>query len=233
MSHNQFKTLLQQKIPKQFREKLPLFQKKENWMLLLLAGILLLVIALPTGKKAEKDAGGGTEIEGSMWPGGDSKDKEGAETGAREETSGQDAFEEDAYKERLKKELVTLLEAIDGVGEVRVMITFSASGELVLEKDERRVQKQTGETGTSTEKTARETSWEESTVYGTWDKEKEPFVVQKIYPKVEGVVVAARGVGTGHVRSDISEAVQALFGLEAHKVKVLKLGHISSSLGIE
>ena len=47
------------------------------------------------------------------------------------------------------------------------------------------------------------------------------------------MIVAAAGVGTGNVRAELTEAVMALYGLEAHKVKVLKLGHISSHDGIE
>ena len=74
---------------------------------------------------------------------------------------------------------------------------------------------------------------EEKVILEETSKEKAPFVRKQIYPKLEGVVIAARGAGEGRVRSDLSEAVQALFGLEAHKVKVLKLGHISSRTGIE
>ena len=41
-------------------------------------------------------------------------------------------------------------------------------------------------------------------------------------PKVRGVLVLAKGAGTGEVSSSLSEAVQALFGIGADKVKVLR-----------
>lgn len=64
-------------------------------------------------------------------------------------------------------------------------------------------------------------------------KRTEPFVTKQMLPKLKGVVVVAAGASKAQVRLELSEAVQALFGLEAHRVKVLKLGHISSRNGIE
>lgn len=49
-----------------------------------------------------------------------------------------------------------------------------------------------------------------------------PFVVKTITPKVEGVLVVAEGAGKGNMTDEITQVVQALFGVEAHKVKVLK-----------
>lgn len=46
---------------------------------------------------------------------------------------------------------------------------------------------------------------------------------QILYPKVEGVLVSCQGAGKGSVNADITEAVQALFNLDAHKVKVLSM----------
>lgn len=41
-------------------------------------------------------------------------------------------------------------------------------------------------------------------------------------PIIQGVVVAARGNITQTKIREISEAVQALFGIEAHKIKVIE-----------
>lgn len=46
---------------------------------------------------------------------------------------------------------------------------------------------------------------------------------QILYPQVEGVLVTCQGAGRGTVNADITEAVQALFNLAAHKVKVLSM----------
>lgn len=44
-----------------------------------------------------------------------------------------------------------------------------------------------------------------------------------LYPEVEGVLVSCQGAGTGSVNADITQALEALFGLDAHKIKVLSM----------
>lgn len=65
---------------------------------------------------------------------------------------------------------------------------------------------------------------EENTVYRTEGSTSEPYVIKTLPPQVEGVVVVAEGAGNGTVNRTIVEIVQALFGVEAHKVKVVKMG---------
>ena len=46
----------------------------------------------------------------------------------------------------------------------------------------------------------------------------------KVYaPKIEGVLVVAEGAGSGTVNRTIADIVQALFGIDAHKVMVVKM----------
>lgn len=42
------------------------------------------------------------------------------------------------------------------------------------------------------------------------------------YPEVTGIIISADGGGNAVVRTEISEAMEALFGLPAHKIKILK-----------
>ena len=50
-----------------------------------------------------------------------------------------------------------------------------------------------------------------------------PWIAQEKYPKVSGVLVIAQGGDSPVVVQNIQEAVQALFQLEAHKIKVMKM----------
>ena len=59
--------------------------------------------------------------------------------------------------------------------------------------------------------------------YRTEGGTSEPYVVKTLSPEIEGVLVVAEGAGSGIVNRTIVEAVQALFGVEAHKVKVVKM----------
>ena len=62
----------------------------------------------------------------------------------------------------------------------------------------------------------------ESTVLRKDGSVEEPYVTKTISPDVEGVVVMAQGADNAQIRKELSEAVQVLFGVEAHRVKVLK-----------
>ena len=53
-------------------------------------------------------------------------------------------------------------------------------------------------------------------------QEREPVVEKELAPEISGIVISAQGGGNASVQKEISEAMQALFGLPAHKIKVLK-----------
>ncbi len=51
-------------------------------------------------------------------------------------------------------------------------------------------------------------------------------VIEKLQPEIEGIIISARGGGSAQVKAEISEAMEALFGLPAHKIKDIKAGGI-------
>lgn len=113
---------------------------------------------------------------------------------------------------------------MEGVGEVEVMITLKSSWEKIVEKD-RPSSSQTVEeadAGGGTRQT-QEVSRSETTVYREESGERTPYVVKELEPEVEGVIVIARGGGNASVKQNILEAVQALFPVEAHKIKIMKM----------
>jgi stage III sporulation protein AG len=111
------------------------------------------------------------------------------------------------YKNRLETELAALLSRMDGVGEVEVMLTLKDSGAHVLDKNVKR-------DGDSSET--------DTVVYSNENGE-EPYVTNQFTPEVEGVLIVAEGGGNAVIVSDISDAVMALFGIEAHKIKIVKM----------
>ena len=98
-----------------------------------------------------------------------------------------------------------MLESVRGLGEVEVMITLESSEERIVEKDMTADRSNTGY----------------QTVYQD-GSQGTPFAAKTITPKVEGVLVVAEGAGKGNMTSEITQIAQALFGVEAHKVKVLE-----------
>ena len=65
---------------------------------------------------------------------------------------------------------------------------------------------------------------EEGTVYITEeDGSRTPYVSETIQPRVEGVTVVAQGGDDARIQKSITEVIEALFDIEAHKIKVVKM----------
>lgn len=143
--------------------------RKENFLVLLLLGVLLLAAAWPVEKKS-RSTGTGTKssMTDSALPfldyGGSTSTEEARET----------------YVVSLEHSLEELLSTMEGVGENKVMITLKPS--------------------------TRNTYYSSASTM-----------------EIEGVVVCAKGAANGKVAKNISEVIQALFGLEAHKIKIAKM----------
>lgn len=176
--------------------------KKDQLLILALAGILLLVIALPTEKK-------GTE-------------KKKTETGLGL-SDGSAKASQDEYLCSLESRLEAALSQMEGVGDVTVMITLKSSAEKVVEKD----MEVTDETVTESDsqggaRSSKNGGRKEATVYGDGGSAGEPYVSKELSPRIEGVVVIAEGGSDSVVKQNITEAVQALFGIDTHKIRVIK-----------
>lgn len=169
---------------------------KETMIVILLMGALLAVIAIPTGKKDE------------------------AEDVIINENSIETIIAED-YQQKLETRLEAVLSQIEGVGKVEVMITLQASSREVIEKDLSTQQDYVRETEGDTQ--TNHVTKEENTVYRESGDGSTPYVVQEIYPEVEGVLVVAEGGDDSYVNLTIVDAIQALFGIDVHKIKIVKM----------
>ena len=123
---------------------------KQQWMVLILIGLLLAVIALPVNKKNDS---------ASVLSGEDNRDMQ--------------------ESDRLEKKLEQLLGQVEGVGNVQVMIYPSDT----------------------------ESSWSSPQTGET----------------VQGVLIVAEGADDPVTVQKIQESVMALFQVEAHKIKVMKM----------
>jgi len=129
-----------------------------------------------------------------------------------------------AYEAELEARLASLLGQIEGAGTVQVMVTVSRSSELILQSDTSReesvIQETDAQGGSRDNMELRE---EKQTVLVGDSGIGQPYVVGQIMPQVEGVVVACEGGDRPTVQAEISAAVQALFDLAPHKIKVCKM----------
>ena len=205
--------------------ELPKWFRRDNLLILVLLGVLLFIVALPVKKEDPEATGTGTEITEQYNAGiftSSGQEESGQDTAVETGTRAVAAGSTEEYTAYLEEKLKKMLESVRGLGEVEVMITLETSEERIVEKDMAAERSQTEEQdsagGTRTVSSSN-TGYE--TVYQD-GSQGSPFVVKTIPPKVEGVLVVAEGAGKGNMTSEITQTVQALFGVEAHKVKVLE-----------
>ena len=199
-------------------------KRNEKWLILLVLGLAILILYAPFGKKTSET---GVWQSGERWAesgtGTNSGNRAGQDKNGSSEESGSDvetglsgtASRQDTnriYELRLEQRIRDVLKKVDGVGEVDV-----------LRVDKERSRSATSETDSSggTRQQADE-SLRESTVLAGSSGSGEPVVEKELAPEISGIVISAQGGGNASVQKEISEAMQALFGLPAHKIKVLK-----------
>ena len=212
---------------------------KNNLLIIVLLGVLFMVIAIPvdtagTGGKSTsgnnnnssyqtKNTGTGYQAGGTTGYMAGYGETTGSGTGGSNGTGY--VWEQEQYIKEMEAKAESLLSGVSGAGQVKVMITLRASSEQVVEKDMPVTRSQTSEQDSQGgSRMVSEFATEDATVYRKANGYEEPYVVKTLSPSVEGVVVVAEGAGNGEVSKNLSEAVQILFGVEAHRVKVLKAG---------
>lgn len=184
--------------------------KKENMIVIILIGVLLLVIAIPVNPKKSK-----TE-EIKQQP--EDIDQSFTDNSVEENT-------DQTYVEDLELRVEDILSSMEGVGNVKVMITLQSSQETIVEKDMPTSRSNISEIdGSGGNRNTNEMDSQETTVYTTnQNGDKIPYVIKIKEPEIEGVTVVAQGGDNAVVQKNISEVIQALFHIELHKIKVVKM----------
>lgn len=182
------------------------FPKKNQLLILLLIGILLVVIAIPTPDK--KQTSGTKDAREAARSSDDN-----VHTGSNEE-----------YEEYLENRVARTLEYVQGVGKAEVMITLKSSAQKIIEKDQQYTSQKTQEEDSSGGvRSVQDNTSDKTSIYEQGsDGSQSPYVSKELTPEIAGVVVIADGGDNAVVVKNITEAIQALFGVEAHKIKIMK-----------
>lgn len=174
-------------------------------LIIVFAGIFLLILSLPTpaGRQAKTD-------------------KSGEDSALTDEVSGEVAESAmENYTKKKEKQLEELLAKADGVGRVQVMITLASSEERITLQNDTATQETSLGNGSEQSREKQSASTESVLVHR--DGEDSPYLVRIISPEVEGIVVVAQGADGAVIDAEIIAAVQALFSVEAHKIRVMKM----------
>ncbi len=223
--------------------------KKEDYIVLLLFGVLLLIVSLPTdrGSGGKENAagfggGGGQEEGADTGVFRDDKDAGGEQiirsagnaeekgsTGSAVLETGNFGSEKnsdlDVYVGNLEKRVEEMLSGMEGAGKVQVMITVSDTGMEILERNSETTAADLEETDDAGGRRKNvESGQSEEVVYlRDADGNEIPYVVQRKLPEVTGVVVMAEGAGDARVKENIIGAVGVLFNLNEHRIKVIRM----------
>ena len=150
-------------------------------------------------------------------------------------TSQEATSKETVYVAALEEKLEDGLSYVAGAGKVKVIITLKAGTEHIVLKD-------ISDSGVSTiekdagggNRTVTESETVESTIYTEGaDGAMIPYVSKTLSPQVEGITVICEGGGDAVVRSNITEVVKALFPVDVHKIKVVRMAVTKTNSGKE
>ena len=119
-------------------------------------------------------------------------------------------FDEEEYEKKLESRLTELLEAVNGVGDVRVMITLEGSATYTYATD---VSQDSGSTGSLKR---------ESTVVLSLDgnSKKDPVVSGYVLPRVKGAAVVCTKPLTPTLQAKVIGVVSSALGVSSSKIFV-------------
>ena len=137
------------------------------------------------------------------------------------------AIQEETKKDSdsdLKEQLEDILQNINGVGKVKVLITYSQTSQVLPLYNEDTSKKDTEEKDkTGGTRIVTETDTKKDVIFQETNGNKMPITQSVISPKVEGVIVTAQGAINMAVKTDIIQAVEAVTGLSSHKIQVFTM----------
>lgn len=190
---------------------------KDKWLILLAIGMIILILAIPSNSSTLGKIGAASE----------SKNKTELQKGIVTELAEKDtavaAGADRTYEEQMELRVKKLLKTVEGVGQVDVMIVLKSSKEQVLRVDNKTSDSATVENDSSGgTRNITNKELQESTILTGSGENTAPIVEKEISPEIEGIIISAQGGGSPTVKAEISSAMEALFNLPPHKIKVLK-----------
>ena len=138
----------------------------------------------------------------------------------------EDKTNKDSSENDLQSRLETILSKIEGVGDTKVLITYSQTSQTIPLYNEDSLVSDTEEkdTGGGTRKISENNSKKE-VIYQEINGEKVPVTQSTINPKIEGAIVLAKGANNSEVKLKITQAVEAATGIPTHKIQVFPLAN--------
>lgn len=190
---------------------------KDKYLFLIAVGLILCILAFPVDSLSGKRKSRAVSM--SLEETKVSLEKNGTDIDVMAASANRSNTYESILEERVRE----VLKHVEGVGTVDVLIVLKSSAEKVVHMDVSRSKSISQEKDSSggTRDTQNEEE-ENSAVFTGTDQGKTPVIQKEFYPEISGIVISAAGGGNPSVNAEITAAMEALFGLPANKIKVLK-----------
>lgn len=153
-----------------------------------------------------------------IWNGDKKKNKSGNKTLAEQNIINQ--IDSAPASNDLEEKLGSILSGINGVGEVKVLITYAETSivnPIYNEDNEESVTEETdtggGKRTISSKANKKEVAYSNSEI----------ITKSVTSPQIQGAIVIAKGAGNIKVKTDIIQAVEAATGLSTYKIQVFEM----------
>jgi len=160
----------------------------------------------------------------SIWsPSKEKSNSERTETAERKLAQTQEQ-EEGTKEQTVSSNLEDILSRIQGVGKVKVLLTYSQTSSTIPMYNENSKQTTTEETDTAGgERKVVEEDTQKDVIFQETNGSKIPVTQSVLNPKIEGAIITATGAGNIEVKTNIIQAVEAVTGLATHKIQVFEM----------
>ena len=159
-----------------------------------------------------------------IWNG-DESSKSSNEVPKAENTNSVVQVSTDTSNDQNEEKLANILSNIEGVGKVKVLLTYSQTSTYVPIYNENLKESNTTETDSAGgSRTVEESDSQKEVIYKEdGNGNREPVTQSIISPKIEGAIITAEGANNADVKTAIVQAVEAATGLATHKIQVFKM----------
>jgi len=117
----------------------------------------------------------------------------------------------------LETRLEEILREMNGIEDVKVLITYSETNQMVPLYNEKEQETITSDGQKTQRDTSKEVVFEES------GSTKTPVLQTTKLPKMEGAIITAKGAENIEVKANIIQAVEAATGLSSNKIQVFEM----------
>ena len=127
------------------------------------------------------------------------------------------------YRKQIENEITSLLKEINGVGNVKVMITLESGEENVYaEQEKKREDTQINQTSTNVQESV-QSSYENEIVVVKEQNDNKPLIEKTLLPEIQGVAVVCNGGDDISVISAVTNSVSVVLNVPTNRIFVTKM----------